>query len=97
MLDLDQAMSPADHVDAHGAANMRVHWRPLALLVAACERRAVAICKRASMVGPYYHGGCRGGHHVAGCAVTRADADIAAALAVVHAVGQQAGPDGGRR
>lgn len=69
--------------DAHGAVVMRRHWAALVELVAACERRRDTVCRPRDSV----HDGCWAGYHVAGCPVAKADLDVAAALAAVHAVG----------
>lgn len=74
-------------VDAHGAVTMRRHWCALAKLVAACERRTGAVCARPRFIDPHYHAGCRDGQHVADCAIARAEEDLTAALAAVHATG----------
>jgi hypothetical protein len=90
-------------VDALGTMTMRRHWRPLAKLLAkllaACERRATATCRSAIVMGPYHFidTGCHDGRHIAGCAVLKADADIAAALAAVHATGRPAKNDRGTK
>lgn len=76
--------------DAHGAVTMRRHWRPLAKLLAACERRATAICKPDSVLGLYHFTGCHDGRHAARCAVAKAEAEVVAALAAVHATGERA-------
>jgi hypothetical protein len=76
-------------VDAHGTVTMRQLWRPLAKLLAACERRVTATCKPDMVIGTYHFTGCRDGRHVPSCTVPKADADIAASLAAVHATGRQ--------
>jgi len=83
--------------DAHGAVTMRQLWRPLAKLLAACERRATAKCTPSTVIGTHHFTGCHEGHHTPSCAVTKAEATIAASLAAVHATGRSSNhaPDTG--
>jgi hypothetical protein len=74
--------------DAHGAVTMRHLWRPLAKLLAACEHWAVSTCLEDKVIGLHHFTGCGDGRHAPGCAVRRAEADVAATLAAVHATGR---------
>jgi hypothetical protein len=71
--------------DALGVVTMRRLWHPLAKLVAACERRALATCLEDKVIGPYHFTGCCNGQHAPGCTVHKAEADVTSALAAVHA------------
>ena len=80
--------------DAHGAVTMRRLWRPLAKLLAACERRTTATCTPDKVLGPYHFTGCHDGRHASSCEVMKAEADIVATLLCVQATGGQAKGNG---
>ena len=64
------------------ARTLAEHGEALIALLEACEARSGVVCRPSDNV----HAGCWNGYHVAGCPVARADADVASALAAVHAI-----------